>query len=369
MTSKERLTRLFNEQEIDRVPIWLLHTFHRLGYYADIYNNPVYKKAVPYIREFGDILNRRNYNFGLFRNANEDIKFEQFEQDCGNETRVGTKIKYKDFELCSYTETKKTTGQRGMKYYIDDIDQLEKIAEIPYFMPEADTSCYLKEKEELGERGLMMADLGDPLGILYTLMNPTDFSMYTLTDYDKLITFTDVMYERVLYTYKYLLERDICDVFFIIGAEFAGPPLVSPDKFNELSVRYVKGIVDLIRSYGKKSIVHYHGNLYHVRDGMKAINPDGLHTVEAPPIGDCTITQAREKLDNMILIGNIQYDDIRSFTQEQMRENVKNVIEEAKEGRFILSTTAGPYEDNPTENFVNNYIELIKAGIEYGKLK
>lgn len=68
------------------------------------------------------------------------------------------------------------------------------------------------------------------------------------------------MYERTYHLYKYLLERDVGEVFFLVGAEFAGPPLVSPDKFSELCVKYVKGIVDLIRSYGKKSILHYHGS-------------------------------------------------------------------------------------------------------------
>ena len=33
---------------------------------------------------------------------------------------------------------------------------------------------------------------------------------------------------------------------------------------------------------------------------MKAIGMDGLHTVEQPPIGDCTLTQAREVLDGIL---------------------------------------------------------------------
>jgi len=164
--------------------------------------------------------------------------------------------------------------------------------------------------------------------------------------------------------YKYLLENDIGEVFFIVGAEFAGPPLVSPDKFNALSVRYVKDIVDLIREYGKKSIVHYHGNLYHVLKGMKEINPDGLHTIEAPPIGDCTIAQAREVLGNMILIGNLQYDDLRSMTTDEIDEAVKNIIEEANSynADYLVLEVNRPYLDND-QSFLVDYFKVYRWGI------
>jgi hypothetical protein len=195
-----------------------------------------------------------------------------------------------------------------------------------------------------------------------------DFAEWTLTDYETMLRFTDQMYERVYALYKTYLEHNIGDVFFLVGAEFAGPPLVSPDKFNELSVRYVKGIVDLIRSYGKYSILHYHGNLYRVLKGMKEINPDGLHTIEAPPVGDCTIAQAREALGSMILIGNVQYDDFRSGEPAGIDALVHTAIEEARGGRFILSPTAGPYEETISDHMVKNYIAFIEAGIKYGKI-
>lgn len=367
MTSRERLTRLFNNEDIDRIPIWLLNPVHRLGCYTDFFSNPVYQDVAGYVNRYADNLDRRSYSFGHFRNGNPDIVTERIREGDQRNGRSGTRIRYKDFVLESYIET--VNGQRHKKYYLDDIDQLEQILEIPYIEKNPDISSYRREKEELGDRGLMMTDIGDPLAILYNLMDASDFSIATLTDYDKLLTFTDEMYRRVLKNYKYLLENDIGEVFFIVGAEFAGPPLVSPDKFNELSVRYVKGIVDLIREYGKKSIVHYHGNLYHVLKGMKEINPDGLHTIEAPPIGDCTIAQAREVLGNMILIGNLQYDDLRSMSADEIDEAVKNMIEEAKDGRFILSTTAGPYENHPSQAILDNYIQFIKSGVKYGSKK
>jgi hypothetical protein len=274
-------------------------------------------------------------------------------------------VSCRDLVMRRFTET--TPGGKQIRHFVDDPLTLKEIAAIPYVFPEPDFTPFYRERDELGDKGLMMMDLGDPLVPLYNLASAEDFAVWTLTDYEAMLEFTDIMYERALALYKSCLENNVGDVFFIVGAEFAGPPLVSPVKFNELSVRYVKGIVDLIHSYGKFSILHYHGNLYRVLQGMKEINPDGLHTIEAPPVGDCTITQAREQLGNMILIGNIQYDDLRSRQPDELEAMVHDAIEEARGGRFILSPTAGPYEESLTDHQIKNYITFIEAGIKYGK--
>ncbi len=364
LTSKERLTRLFNNQEIDRVPIWLLFPYHRYGSYVDVYNIPCYKRLTDYIEKYCDTFDRRSYDTGFCYNANPDINSFWQERNKNGNTYKEYIVKYKDLEFIKYTRT--GTDSTKVKYLIEDVDSLERIVSIPYNAPKPYVSSYTKEKEELGDRGLMMINLPDPLSPLYSIMSASDFSICSLTDYDKLIAFTDVMYQRVYDYTKYLLEHHIGEVFFIIGCEFAGPPLVSPDKFNELSTRYVKGIVDLIRIYEKKSIVHYHGNLLDIRGGVNHMNPDGLHTIEAPPIGNCTISQARDILGDMILIGNIQYDDLAHCDPKQIEQLVKTIMDEGKSGRLILSPTAGPYEEFIGEKMINNYIAMVDAGVKFG---
>ena len=367
LSSRERLTRLFNGQDTDRIPIWLLAPFHRVDYYADIYRLDCYKKIIEYIDLYCDTFDRRNYDTGFCYSASPEIKRAQYQRlEDGNEIRE-EKVSCKGFSLTKSV----STGRSGtkIKHFVDDIDLLDKILEMPYEPVKPDVAGYFREKEELGDKGLMMIDIGDPLVPLYNLMSAENFSIFSLTDYEKIIEFSDEMYRRVYDLYKYLLERDVGEVFFIVGAEFAGPPMVSPDKFNEMSARYVKGICNLVREYGKKSIVHYHGNLFKVLSGMKAINPDGLHTIEAPPIGDCTITQARNVLGrDMVLIGNIQYDDLAHREKDEIDEMVRQAVAEGCSGRFILSPTAGPYEDFINEKMVENYIAFIEAGIKYGKL-
>jgi uroporphyrinogen-III decarboxylase len=365
MTSHERLFRLFANQEIDRIPIWLLFPYHPVDFYTDVYRNPCYNPILPYIEKYCDTFDRRVYPAPHFCfNGNHDIIQRTVKEIINGFPTDVREVSFGKLLLRKFVET--TPSGKIIRHFIDDPEKLKEIAAIPYVLPEPDFRKIVQERDELGDKGLLMMDLGDPLVPLYNLASAEDFAVWSLTDYEAMLEFTDLMYQRNFSMYKSCLENNVGDVFFLVGTEFAGPPLVSPEKFNELSVRYVKGIVDLIRSYGKYSIVHYHGNLCMVLSGMKAINPDGLHTIEAPPVGDCTLKQAREALGNMILIGNIQYDDLRGQKPEGIDAMVKDAIHEAGGGRFILSPTAGPYEEVITERQVKNYIAFIEAGIKYG---
>ena len=90
--------------------------------------------------------------------------------------------------------------------------------------------------------------------------------------------------------------------------------------------------------------------------------PDGLHTIEAPPVGNCTLDEAFTLTQNRItLIGNIQYDEFRRLTPPQMRAAVHDVIREAAGRRLILSPTAGPFDPAPPGSLIANYLAFLDA--------
>ena len=365
MSSRERLTRLFEGLPIDRVPVWPLFPYHPLHYYADIYRLPCYAGVVEAARAHADVLDRRAPDTGFCLSGSiatrEERRFE------GGRNLLRRTVSWRGIEL---SQEAVLDGERlqPIKQWVEGLENLELILEMPYERPAFDIERFFRERDELGDRGLMMVDIGDPLQVLYRLMSVENFAVATVTDRRLLLCFLDEMYRRYLDLYGTLLEQGVGPVYFIVGAEFAGPPVVSPADFMELSARYVKGIVDLIRSHGMRSIVHYHGNLRRVLEGMRLINPDGLHTVEAPPVGDCTLAQAREALGDMILIGNIQYDDFRRLLPDEMESLVERTLDEGKRGRFILSPTAGPYEESISPRMQQNYIRFLEAGAKYGRL-
>jgi len=70
----------------------------------------------------------------------------------------------------------------------------------------------------------------------------------------------------------------------------------------------------------------------------------------------------------MALIGNVQYDLFRSLTPPQMRAEVQRVLAETRSRRFILSPTAGPYEEHVAQQVTDNYLAFLDAGWEFGEI-
>lgn len=76
-----------------------------------------------------------------------------------------------------------------------------------------------------------------------------------------------------------------------------------------------------------------------------------------------TLSEAYDIVGGVItLIGNIQYDGLRSYKPEEMRETVPQVLTEAEGRRFLLSPSAGPCDEEMGERMKENYIEFMNAG-------
>ena len=65
----------------------------------------------------------------------------------------------------------------------------------------------------------------------------------------------------------------------------------------------------------------------------------------------------------------MQYDDLIRLPGDAIEEQVKDAFRQASSGKFILSPTAGPYEDTIAEHSVANYLRFIDAGLKYGKME
>jgi hypothetical protein len=78
------------------------------------------------------------------------------------------------------------------------------------------------------------------------------------------------------------------------------------------------------------------------------------------------LSQAFEATANEItLIGNIQYDEFRSATPEEMKRRVRETLDEAGGRRLILSPSAGPFDPSPSARLIENYIAFIEAAEDY----
>ena len=118
-----------------------------------------------------------------------------------------------------------------------------------------------------------------------------------------------------------------------------------------------------------KSMLHCHGSIKKVLSGLNQMRFDSIHPVEAPPMGDCELEEARAVFGrDTIIAGNIQYGDLWSKTEEEMEQSVKSAIEKGRNGRFILATTGGPSAKTINDTVVRNYTRIIDTAMRYGKL-
>lgn len=371
MTARERLFAALNGESTDHVPIWLLFPYHTTGYYVDVRTHPSYVPIFEASKQYAIMLNRRNLGAPIHT---EEVSSRREEFTDGEWQVTRNHVEYRGEGI--YSETRTDGVQKRITKLLDTDEDLEFYCSLPIEIDtgrihtalERQMPKYLQEREEFPKHyGAMMLGLGEPLGPIYGSSNLESYAIWSLTYDETMCDLLDRLMERNRIIYDFCLERELADLYFLVGSEFASPPLVSRSTFQRWSARYAQTLVKSIHGYGKKAIQHYHGQIKEILPDFPGIGADALHTIEDPPIGDCTHTEAFSIVgDSMALIGNIQYDEFRSLSTEQMGDRVREVLAECKGQRLILSPTAGPYDSNIPDSMIQNYLAFMEAAWEYG---
>jgi len=370
MNSRERLFAALNGEPTDRVPIWLLFPYHRTGYYGDVRDEPSYRPVFEASKQVAIMLDRRNPRVPLFA---PEVKQTHEAWTEGDDRVERDLLEYQGKRL--YSEISRHSWGTDIKRLLCTSDDLEFYCSLPLNTdPDAITAQldaqlpnYLQERAEFPEEyGAMMLDLGEPVGSLYGVSKLEEYAVWSLTHPDLIEDWFDSVMVQKRLVYRYCLERKLADVYFLVGSELASPPLVSRKTFRRWIVPYARELIELIHAHGCKVIQHYHGQIKLILPDFLEMGPDGLHTIEAPPIGNCTFAEAFDIVgDKIALIGNIQYDDFRALTPDEMRRAVIAVLDECRDKRLILSPSAGPYEESISDEMVENYLVFMQTAWEY----
>ena len=368
MTSRERLWAALSCQEPDRVPIWMLYPRERLDYYVDVHTLPSYARVMPHVWGKTDWLDRRSIPAPPFYTAAAQVESEIEVRDGWTIRRSVLHTPLGDLTSEHRQDQENASGARTA-HYGQDIADLDKILAIPYEPAEPDLTAFRQAASRLGDDGLMMANLGMPIGAAYGLAHPETFAIWTLTEREALVRFTQAMFEREYAFLKKALEAGAGPVFFAVGTEFVAPPMCSPAAFDALITPFDAPLFELIHRHGGKVIVHHHGNTHAILERIAGLGADGIQPIEEPPIGDCTMAQAKRRIgDHVCLIGSVQYDDFERLAPAEMEALVRRQIRDAAPGGgMILAPTAGPYATHLSERQQENTVRLIEAGLRWGR--
>ncbi|MHC4150257.1 MAG: uroporphyrinogen decarboxylase family protein, partial [Planctomycetota bacterium] len=248
-------------------------------------------------------------------------------------------------------------------------EDLEKFLSIPYEFHRPETSEFFKLKRKMGDNGVLVANIGlDPIGHVTNRLGLENMAIWTVSNREGLLRLLDEFTRRAELFIKTLLEDNVGPVFSTLGMEQATPPWLRESDFDELVAQYDQRLWSIIREAGGLLHVHCHGNLKQVAEKFITMGVNCLHPVEAPPMGDLELHDAKQIFAGKICIeGNIQIDDIYREDEDRIRELVKNAILDAADGGgFVLCPTASPIPPTLEDKVLKNYLALIQAGLDYG---
>jgi len=380
VNSKERLLAVLKGDMPDRVPI---NTLELQGWKSnDWYNKqPKYAELMDYIRKNTDGINfwypytgqrigDSDKGLGRFLTGTKKITEELRSWREGEDTYTEIIIKTPKGDLKMVERFNDLVNTVWViEHFVKDLSDLEKVLSIPYepFLP--DTSSLIQAQIEIGDKGIITTDIGDPIVYVFDLFKYDEFLMFAMTEEKRMHQLLEIYFERIYNYLQYLLENGAGPLVRIYGPELATPPYLPNRLFKDYVYNYDKKLIDLIHKYDCYCRVHAHGRVGQVLEYIADMGADAIDPVEAPPSGDIELAEAKRIIgDRVTIFGNIQLHDLELRNEKEIIEITKRTIDQgAPGGRFVLMPTAAPLDVELKERTKNNYVAMIDTALSYGK--
>ena len=242
------------------------------------------------------------------------------------------------------------------------------LPEVP-FSGEPDTSKILEYEERVGDGGIAMIDKGDSLCRIAPLFSMEEFTIVALTRPDLMHRGLEKVQRLNLAQTEAIAKALPGRLWRVVGPEYASPPYLPPNLFEEYVTRYDTPLVAAIQEHGGYARIHSHGRLKDVLDMIAATGCVGLDPIEPPGQGDVELSYVREKYgEQMVLFGNIEASDLENLPTPQFREKIATALKEGTQGRgrgFVLMPSACPYGRELATRSLHNYEAMIEMANEF----
>jgi uroporphyrinogen-III decarboxylase len=226
----------------------------------------------------------------------------------------------------------------------------------------------LAVEEAIGDSGIVMIDLADPLCLAAELFDMSNYLVVALTEpglFHRLVDrFAAIIYPKVEAVAQALPGR----LWRIVGPEYASPPFLPPRLFREYVTEYDTPIVRAIQRYGGFARMHSHGRLKGILHHILETGCDGLDPIEPPPQGDMELNDIRERFgEQLVLFGNLEVSDIENLPTPEFEKKVRAALEQGTAGKgrgFVLMPSSCPYGRELSPLTLQNYrkmAEMVEA--------
>jgi len=227
-----------------------------------------------------------------------------------------------------------------------------------------DTESFLQREHEIGDSGLAVIDVADPICFIGSLFDMETYMFVAFTDPALFRRALDRIAESLLPAVEAVAAALPGRLWRIIGPEYASSPYLPPHLFREFVIPYLHPIVESIQRHGGWARVHSHGRLHDILDDICSTGCAGLDPIEPPPQGDVELAYVREKYGrDLVLFGNLEASDIELLPTPRFAEKVCRALDEGTRGEgrgFVLQPSASPYGRVLSPLAMRNYEAMVE---------
>lgn len=367
LTSRERLERIFRNEEIDRPALKLWGA----GLNPEPVLHPAYLPVNRLAAETTDLFGGAGFPFNIHAGANIGKYQETYTTEADHpDWRIHHTVFHTPKGELHMAERLSSKGYPGYtkEYMIKEPEDIEKLLSMEYIPFPLNRDGYDSAVTRMGERGITMIGMSHAAYSVQVLMGSERLAYFSVEERELLHELIQVYADRVLQHTKAILELGIRGgIFSWVGPELYLPPLMGPKDFNEFVHDMDKPIGDLIHNAGGYVWVHSHGKVAQFIDSFIDMGVDVLNPLEPPKNGDIHMEEIIAKYGNRIgWEGNIEIQEILLSSKERIRDLIDECVEAGnKSGRFILCPSAGHMEyPEPTEKYIENLLFYLQYGLE-----
>ena len=375
MTGAERCLAVLRGEIPDRVPV---STYELVGWDSTAWENrePSYARLMEAVRRDTDCLYRwgpewPKRGLGYFLTATEEVTAEQQVRQEGADQKTRHLIHTPKGDLVGRTSVRQglhTTWTE--EHFVKTAEDIERVLSIPYVRQgPPDCADLLRARAELGDRGIILADVGDAICQVAPLFDFGEFTVLALTEPKTTRRLLDFFHRRIMDRLEMQLQAGVGPLWRLVGAEYATPPYLPPELFAEYVVPYDREMAELIHRHGGYARLHCHGRIARVVEHILATGVDSIDPVEPPPQGDIEFAEAKRRLGGRLtLMGNLELAMLETAGAGQVRAEVRKTMAAGKPGgRFVLMPTAAPIDVPLKPQTEENYLAFIQTARELGE--
>ncbi|MBQ8610246.1 MAG: hypothetical protein IJ412_00925 [Oscillospiraceae bacterium] len=368
LTSRERIMRIFRNQETDRPAFKLWGA--EFGSYPLLHRD--YEPVAALAQENTDLFGGcGGFPADLITGANRGKYVEQWDEDTSRPTwKIRHTVYHTPLGDLHQREKISTIGEPGytLEYCVKEPEDIEKLLSMEYTPYPVDRSDFDLRERRLGDKGVTMISLPHAAYTAQTLMGSETLAYFCIDYRQELAQLIGTYADRRLQHTKRVLDTGVKAPFAWVGPELFLPPLVGPEEFREFVYDCDKPLCDLIHEAGCHVWVHSHGSVNDFIESFIGMGVDVLNPIEpAGKGGDVLLDEVVAKFGNRIgWEGNIEIKDILLADPQQLRALIDECVRcGAPSGRFILCPSAGFNEYvAPTQRYIENLRLYLTYGLE-----